>query len=181
MATTTTAITAEQLLEMDSDQRCELVKGELVMMTPAGYQHGEIALEIGARIRDYARQHHLGRALSAEPGFVLSRDPDTVRAPDVAFVSGERQPKSPAGFYPGPPDLAVEVVSPSDRVGAVQEKVQAWLDAGTRLVWTVWPSTRSVKVHRPGAEPVILSENDTLTGGDVLGGFECPVAEIFRT
>ena len=179
MATTIQPITAEQLLEMGNDQPCELIAGELVMMTPAGFEHGEIALNIGFLLKLHAGKNRLGKVVSAEAGFVISRDPDTVRAPDVAFVRRERQPKSASGFFPGAPDLAVEVVSPTDVQKDVDDKARAWLAAGTPMVWVVWPSTRSVIVHRAAQPPRILHESDTITGEEVLPGFECRVAEFF--
>ena len=173
MTTISQHVTAEQLLEMNLDQPCELIAGEIVMMTPAGFQHGEIALNIGCLLKLHANKNRLGKVVSAEAGFVISRDPDTVRAPDVAFVRQERQPKSAAGFFPGAPDLAVEVVSPTDRPKDIDDKARAWLAAGTPMVWVVWPNTRSVIVHRAGQPPRILHEADTIAGEEVLPGFEC--------
>ena len=172
-------VTAEELLAMPQDGPCELIAGEIVMMTPAGYQHGEIAGKINTLLGPHAAKNRLGSVVSGEAGFLIARDPDTVRVPDVAFVRRERQPKSPKAFFPGAPDLAVEVISPTDRVKEVDDKTQAWLDAGTPLVWVVWPDTRSVVVHRPGQPPRILHERDVITGEDVLPGFECTVAEFF--
>jgi Uma2 family endonuclease len=104
-----------------------------------------------------------------------------LRAPDVAFVSTQRLgAEDQAGFFDGPPDLAVEVVSPNDRAYEVAEKTRHWLDAGARAVWVVWPDTRSVTVHYPGRDPIILHEGDTLDGGDVVPGFTCDVAAIFE-
>jgi Uma2 family endonuclease len=179
MTTTSQLITAEQLLAMAQEGPCELIAGEIVMMTPAGYQAGKIAATINYLLRAHAAKNRLGTVVSAEAGFVISREPDTVRAPDVAFVRRDRQPASLTGFFPGAPDLAVEVVSPTDRLASVDEKAQAWLNAGTPLVWVVWPNTRSVVVHRPGQPPRILHERDAISGEEVLPGFECPVAEFF--
>jgi Uma2 family endonuclease len=179
MTTASQHITAEELLAMPPDQPCELIAGEIVMMTPAGYEHGKIAGTICFLLRSHTAKNALGTVVSAEAGFVISRNPDTVRAPDVAFVRRDRQPESPEGFFPGAPDLAVEVVSPTDRLASVKEKAQAWLAAGTPLVWVVWPDTRSVVVHRSGQSPRILHEKDAITGEEVLPGFECAVAEFF--
>jgi Uma2 family endonuclease len=179
MTTTTQRVTAEELLAMSLDEPCELIAGEIVMMTPAGYRHGRIAVRISSLLWSHATKNRLGDVVSGDPGFVISRDPDTVRAPDVAFVRRDRQPKSPAGYFPGAPDLAVEVISPTDRLAAVDEKTQAWLSAGTPIVWVVWPDTRSVVIHRPGQPPRILHEKDSITGEEVLPEFECTVAEFF--
>jgi len=178
MTTVSHSVTAEELLAMPRGEPCELIAGEIVMMTPPGYEHGDIALTIATLLRAHAGRNKLGKVLG-EVGFVLSRDPDTVRAPDVAFVRRDRQPKERRKYFPGAPDLAVEVVSPSDRLADVDDKTQQWLDAGTPLVWVVWPVTRSVTVHRAGQAPRILHEQDAITGEDVLPGFECRVAEFF--
>jgi Uma2 family endonuclease len=180
MTTTSQPVTAEQLLAMGSDQPCELIAGEIVMMTPAGYQHGKVAGNVCYLVRSHAENEQLGAVVIAEAGFLIARDPDTVRAPDVAFVRRDRQPQSPTGFFPGAPDLAVEVVSPTDRVADVDEKTEAWLSAGSAMVWVVWPNTHSVVVHRPGQPPRILNERDTITGEEVLPGFQCAVAEFIR-
>ena len=118
---------------------------------------------------------------AAETGFLLSRDPDHVRAPDVAFVRRERVEAVgyTHGFFPGAPDLAVEVISPSDRYTEVDEKVAEWLAAGTSMVVVVNPRNRTVRVHRPTTDSVLLTEEDTLDGGDVVPGWEMPVADIF--
>ena len=179
MTTAGQLITAEDLLNMSLDQPCELVAGELRMMSPSGEAHCRVAARLVVLIGVHVEREDLGVTYTAEPGFVLSRDPDTVRAPDVAFVSKERLLKSPEGFIPGAPDLAVEVVSPTDRVKDVAEKAEAWIGAGVRAVWVVWPSTRTITVYRPGAKPETLREQDTLKGGDALPGFEHPVAEVF--
>jgi Uma2 family endonuclease len=116
----------------------------------------------------------------AETGFQISRDPDTVRAPDVAFVRAERLPAAePLGFFPGAPDLAVEVLSPSDRAGEVLAKVQDWLEAGCRAVWVVDPHTQTISDYRSRSEVVVFSGADTLTGGTVLPGFSVSLPEIF--
>ena len=171
--------TAEELLTAQDIGRCELVRGRLRAMIPPGAEHGRLAHELGYMISRHVKAHGLGTVYAAETGFLLSRDPDTVRAPDVAFVRADRAPAPPRGYYPGAPDLAVEVLSPDDRPGYVREKVAEWLEAGTRAVWVVDPRSRTVTVHEPGAEPRLLEEADALFGGDVLPGFELMVAEIF--
>ncbi len=150
------------------------------MMTPAGFRHGRIACAVAAMLRDFVHGRGLGVVLSAETGFQIARDPDSVRAPDVAYVATERIPETePVGFFSGAPDLAVEVLSPSDAAGDVLAKVQDWLDAGCRAVWVVDPKTRTVTVYRSRRQIAVLSESDTLDGGEVVPGFRVPVAELF--
>ena len=162
-------------------KRTELVSGDLVVMAPAGGRHGQVAHRIGLFIGNHVLERDLGRVFAAETGFLLRRGPDTVRAPDVAFVAGERlgTEETPAGFLELAPDLAVEVVSPGDSAGAVRDKIQDWLAAGTRLVWVVYPETRSVVVHRQGGSPETLSEEDTLSGVPALSDFAVRVRELF--
>jgi Uma2 family endonuclease len=171
--------TAEELLRAGDIGRCELVRGTLVMMVPAGADHGGIANEIAFRLTEFVKPRKLGRVFAAETGFFLFRDPDTVRAPDAAFVRAGRPPSPARGYYPGAPDLAVEVLSPDDRPKEVREKVAEWLRGGTSVVWVVDPAARTATVHEPGREPRTMSESDALRGGDVLPGFELPVREIF--
>jgi len=122
----------------------------------------------------------LGAVLSAETGFQIGHDPDTVRAPDVAYVAIERIPQTePVGFFPGAPDLAVEVLSPGDPAGDVLAKVQDWLDAGCRAVWVVDPKTRTVSVYPSRRQITVLSESETLDGGEVLPGLRVAVADLF--
>lgn len=177
-----TLFTAEELERLpDNDRRFELVDGKLYEMPPAGARHGDIAMEIGALLRAHVRANRLGRVFAAETGFVLRHDPDTVRTPDAAFVAEERIPAEgpPDSYFDLAPDLAVEVVSPGDRARQIRDKVQDWLRSGTRLVWVIYPSRRTVIVHRARQEQVTLSEGDTLDGGEVVPGFECRVNELF--
>jgi Uma2 family endonuclease len=179
MATIDQITTAEQLLEANLPC-CELIEGELVMMSPAGFDHGGIAGNIATELGWFVKQGRLGLVLTADPGFQIARNPDTVRAPDVAFVRADRiPPGGETGFFQGPPDIAVEVISPSDRAREVAAKSQDWLEAGCLLVWVIDPATRTVSVYCTGREIAVLTEADTLTGGDVLPGFAVPVAEIF--
>ena len=175
-------LTAEELLRLpDTGRRLELVEGELFEMPPAGGLHGNVAMTIGALLASYVRAHRLGRAFAAETGFILTRDPDTVRAPDASFVSYARLPQGelPLGYLELAPDLAVEVTSPSDSAREVQQKTDFWLAAGTSEVWVVSPRQRTVTVHRVGAQETIISERGILRGGDLLPGFEVSVAQLF--
>ncbi len=180
MATIQQITTAEQLLQAPGLGRSELIRGELVMMTPAGFEHGRVVMRLGEFLSSHIRTRGLGVATGAETGFQISRDPDTVRAPDVGFVSAERvPPTATAGFFSGAPDLAVEVLSPNDRATEVLGKVQDWLGAGCRLVWVIDPGTRTVSVHGSRSQGGVLSDSDELTGGALLPDFRVPVAEIF--
>jgi Uma2 family endonuclease len=180
MSTTISIATAEQLFEAGDIGRCELVRGELIMMSPAGSEHGGIIGELSGILWNFVRSRRLGRVFGAETGFIISRGPDTVRAPDIAFIRADRIPgRLPRGFFSGAPDLAVEVLSPSDRAGEVLSKTQDWLVAGCPVVWVVDPETQSVTVYRSDRTILVLAAADTLCGDDVLPGFTLPVAEIF--
>ncbi len=182
MATQTGLVTAEDLFNMPDDgYRYELVRGELRKMAPASFFHGTSAMRIGAPLAIYVIENGLGEVCAAETGFRIGSDPDYVLAPDVAFVSRERlEDIGEIGiFFPGAPDLVVEVTSPSDRLTQVAEKVRDWLDAGTRMVVVVNPRRRDVTVHLPNSAPVTLTEEDSLDGGDVVPGWTIPVKDIF--
>ena len=152
-----TLFTAEELLRLPADgRRLELVKGKVYEMAPAGGEHGEVAGTALILLGSHIRNNRLGRVYAAETGFMLARDPDTVRAPDVAFVSTERLPegRSPRSYPELAPDLAVEVISPNDRMREVLDKVANWLESGTRMVWLIDPIRRTVTVFRLGREPL---------------------------
>lgn len=180
MATVQETMTAEQLLGAPDLGRCELVRGELVMMSPAGYEHGVIAGEMYGHLFNFVKQSRLGVVTAAETGFQIGHDPDTVRAPDVGFIRTERVPRvRTRGFFVGAPDLAVEVVSPNDRAGEVSAKVQDWLAAGCRAVWIVDPNSQTISIYRGSRETALLTINDELTDDEILPGFRLPVVEVF--
>ena len=183
MATTATLMTAAELLAMPEDgfHRYELVKGELIAMAPAGGEHGAIGSRTDRRIGIFVEQNDLGEVFNADTGFIVESGPDTVRAPDVSFVRKERIPADgiPKGFIPLAPDLAIEVISPSDSYTEVAEKVAQLLEAGTQLVVLIDPRTRTIALHHQSGAINRLAEADTLTFGDVLPGFECPITELF--
>jgi Uma2 family endonuclease len=181
-ATTAPLMTAEELFQLpDDDYKYELVEGEVIRMPPTGAEHGDVAVNAGALLRNYVKAHDLGRVSAAETGFILKRNPDTVRAPDAAFVAKERIPAEgiPRTYWPFAPDLAVEVVSPNDRFDEVQDKVAAYFTAGTRLVWVVLPKTQTVLAYRSLHDVRSLGVNDELSGEDVIPGFTCCVADLF--
>jgi Uma2 family endonuclease len=182
MSTTHSLATADELCVMPDDAfRYDLVRGELRRLPPAGSEHGAVAVNIAVVIAQFVKPHGRGVVFGAETGFKIASDPDTVRAPDLAFVRRERIPEQgiPRGFWPGAPDLAVEVVSPGDTYTEVEEKVHDWLNAGTRMVLVLNPRTRTVTIYISHTDVVRLTESDTLDGGDVLPGFTCRVAELF--
>jgi Uma2 family endonuclease len=175
-------MTAGELLRMPDDgSRYELVRGELRKMTPAGSAHGRVAMNVGTALNNHVKAHDLGAVYAAETGFVLSKDPDTVRAPDVAFVGRTRLEAvgEVEGFWPEAPDLAVEVVSPGDTYAEVEEKVFDWLAAGTKMVVVVNPRKRTATVYRSSTDIIALAEDAVLDAGDVVPGLKLPLREVF--
>jgi Uma2 family endonuclease len=178
----TALLTADDLLCMREDDRYELVEGVLAPMSPPpGPRHGYVAMTLGLLAGGFVRAHRLGWTFAAETGFRLRRNPDTVRAPDFAFVArGRITPEMDQSRYLDlAPDLVVEVVSPSDSARDLAAKMRDYLDAGVRLAWVLDPQTRTVTVHRAGRERRLLREADQLSGEDVLPGFTCLVADLF--
>ena len=179
MATQLRTMTADELLAMPEDGiRRELVQGELREMSPAGGDHGEIGMRLTWRLAQHVESAGLGVSYTSDTGFRLARDPDTVRCPDVSFVSKARYVRT-KGVVEGAPDLAIEIVSPSDRYDEVLEKVDDYLDAGTRMVVVVHPPKRTATVYRSKNDYVVLSESDVLDGGDVVPGWSVPLRLIF--
>ena len=150
-------------------------------MAPAGHQHGRIAQRIAALLWQHVAAHQLGEVYAAETGFKLASNPDHVRAPDAAFVRRERVVAvgEVEGFWPGAPDLAVEVISPSDSFADVEEKVFDWLDAGARAVVVVNPKKRSITLYRSVSNVRVLSEKESLSVEDVVPGWVLPVRDLF--
>ena len=176
------AVTAEELYALpDGDCRRELVDGVIVTMSPTGAAHGVVTAWIGRLLHEYVSRHGLGVCCGAETGFILRRNPDVVRAPDAAFVAAHRIPDAgvPTAYWPFAPDLAVEVVSPSERRADVQVKVAEYCAAGARAVWVIDPAARTVHAHGAPGGAQVFSVDDTLTGGDLLSGFQCEVRRLF--
>ena len=166
----------------DEAGRFELYEGQLREVEPMGGRHGEIGVEFVGPLYMYLKANPIGRIYTEGTHFIVLREPDVILMPDVAFVRADRLPPEGLreGFMPLAPDLAVEVLSPSNRTGEMAEKVELYVRGGVRLVWVVQPRRRLVTAHAPGQEPRTLDEFDTLEGGEVLPGFRLPVANIFR-
>jgi Uma2 family endonuclease len=172
-------MTAEELLAAHiPDKRTELVRGVLRVREPAGDRHGRVAMNLAIRLGVYVEQGGLGQLFAAETGFTLSRMPDTVRAPDIAFVRRQRLPEATRGFLELAPDLVVEVLSPSDRPGETLAKVGDWLEAGAALIWVIDPERRLARIYRADGTESLLEGDDALQGEDVLPAFSCPLAAI---
>jgi len=173
-------MTADELLRTHvPDKRAELVRGVLVVREPAGSRHGLVTMNLGAELAVYVKQTGAGGVYAAETGFKLTTNPDTVRAPDIAFVARDRLPPPSTTGYPAlAPDLAVEVLSPGDRPGEVLAKVADWLSAGTRLVWVLDPERRLARVYRHDGSETIVTAEGALAGEDVLPGFGCSLVSI---
>ena len=161
---------------------CELVAGRVVRMTPTNPTHGRIEVNVAAALRHFVRTQNLGVVMAGEVGVFTTRNPDTVRAPDVLFLSHERDKRRERrqGFLDVAPELAVEILSPTDRPDQVRRKVGEYLAAGVLQVWVVDPASRTVQVYRDRGERLTLAPGAVLTGGDVLPGFELPVDDIFE-
>ena len=180
MSVETRLMTADELLAMPDDgaHQYELVRGELIEMSPAGVRHGRIAARLIHSLAAYVEKHRLGDVYPSDTGFVISTNPDTVRAPDGAFVAAARAVDTPA-YFPGPPDLAIEVISPNDTFREVETKVREYLAAGTRLVIVVEPAAQVAQM-RTRRGTVELTIEESITGGDVVPGWELPMRELFR-
>jgi Uma2 family endonuclease len=174
--------TAEDLLRLPPDARYELIEGELVEMAPPpGAAHGNTTMRLSAPAAAFVLDNDLGECFTAETGFQVARDPDTVRACDFAFVAKERLPATlPKGYLPFAPDLVMETRSPSETKRMVADKVAMWLLAGARLVWVLDPQAQTVTVYRTSCAPQMVSKTDTLSGEDVLPGFTLTLARVFR-
>ncbi len=180
-ATESTAglMTAEELERISIPGKVtELIRGRLVVHEPPSTLHGRVSGRLVYYLVAFVLPHNLGDVLDGS-GFKIESNPDTVRAPDVAFLACDRTDQIPArGYAPLAPDLAVEVASPNDRAGELLAKVGAWLDAGTRLVWVIDPAKREGRVYRPDGSLAIVGAEQALDGEDVLPGFRCALANV---
>jgi len=180
MSTTTQThlMTAEELMLVDDEpNRHELIKGELLTMPPPGYPHGTITMNLSVLLGIYVKTNNLGRTVG-QMGYKLESDPDTVLAPDVSFIARDKVGSISEGYRPGPPHLAVEVLSPSDRKGQVEGKTSLWLALGAKSVWNVDPRKRTAEVIRADGHRKLFHETDELVD-DTVPGFRVKVSEIF--
>lgn len=176
------SLTADDLLRLHSEGvRGELVRGVLIEKMPSGEEHGELAMYIGTLINVFARPRRLGRVIGSDAGVILERNPDTVREPDVAFISYRKRPRGVRNtrYTQAVPELVVEIRSPSDSAAEFAEKARMWIRHGVLIVWAVNPDARTVNVYRADGTATALTEWDMLDGGDALPGFSCAVSDIF--
>ncbi len=175
-------MTADELLCLPRAEgtRYELIRGVLVEKMPTGDPHSAVVDRIHYLIAHHAEINDYGRAPTGEPGYRLGADPDTVRAPDVAWVAPGRIPEGTQGYPELAPDLAVEVKSPGNSNPELAAKAAMWLNYGSRMVWVADPDQSSITIYRTDAEPVTLYEDDQIDGADVLPGFTSPVWRLFR-
>ena len=185
-STTAKLLTAEEYYRLPREQTAgtELVRGVIVPIRgeqmPAGHEHGDIAANILSDINLFVRKNKLGKTYIAETGFILSRNPDIVRAPDAAFVSNTKLPQEKrTGFFVGAPDLAVEVISPSETFEKVDNKIEDYLNAGVREVWIVRPRTRTITVYKSLKQIKTFSDENILDNSDVLPDFSLQISSIF--
>ncbi|HSB27424.1 MAG TPA: Uma2 family endonuclease [Pyrinomonadaceae bacterium] len=183
MSTSTKPMTAEELLQLPRGRfRYELINGELKTMSPSGHNHGRIVTRLSSPLAQFVWDNELGEVYGAETGFKLTSNPDTVLAPDIAFITKRRVEEvgDTKGFWCGPPELAVAVMSPDDSDVEVKAKVTQWLEFGAKEVWVVNPTSRTVTTYRSELERMTLSEQDELQGGNILPGFRIALSKLFQ-
>lgn len=180
-------MTADEFFSSPYAESCELVKGKVVPKTgkfeldmPTGAKHGAVTDELETRISYFVRENKLGKVFAAETGFIISKG--TVRGIDISYVGNEKLAEFgiPDSFFPTAPDLAVEVISPGNTFDEIQDKIEEYLSAGTKLVWIVYPKQKMIHVHRQSNVINVLRENDTLDGEEVLPNFRVKLREIFN-
>ena len=179
--TTDRLISGEELLRMTDVGRCELVKGKIKEMPPAtGQPHGHIELEAGYHLRRFVGKNNVGRVMVGEVGIYTERDPDSVRAADVLFISYERLEQGQSeGFLDVPPELIVEIMSPTNSWEDMRRKLKEYFDVGVDTVWVIEPSNRAVQVYRGIDDVQTLEEGDTLRGNGPLDGLTIDIAALF--
>lgn len=175
-------LTADDLAHLEHPgMQTELVRGRLVEREPPGSAHGAVAANLAYFLSDFVRKHQLGIVFSQDTGFKIEANPDTVRAPDVAFLSRERRSAIPGrGYAAVAPDLLAEILSPDDRPADVMAKVSDWLAAGTRLVWVIDPARSQATVYRSNGTQSLIAAGGALVGEAILPGFSCPLAQVLE-
>lgn len=182
MATTEKLLTAEEFEALlNGDKRYELIDGELREMAPTVNWHGEVESKLVVRLGSHVEGHRLGIVSCGETLYIVRRDPDRVRAADIAFIRQHRVPSLEARQHilEVIPDLVVEILSKHDTVAEIHEKIEDWLNARVQMLWVVDPLRRTVTIYQPGYDPTLLGEHGVLEGDPVIPGFRCAVAEIF--
>ena len=175
-------LTAADLLAFHAKGiRGELIRGVISETMSTGGEHGEIVVNLATELKNFIKPRRLGRLAASHSGVLLERSPDTVREPDIAFFSAAKIPLGVRvrGYYEVPPDIAVEIASPTDTIAALNDKALMWLRYGARLVWTLHPDARRVDIHTPDGQVRSLTDGDALDGNDILPGFTCPISDIF--
>jgi len=165
----------ETLQAQHPDYQLELVDGKIIIMSPSGYESDEVAFRVGGKLWNWVEPQKLGRITGSSAGFSLAN----TRAPDVSFIRAERLPRSPRGYATIPPDLMVEVKSPTDSVDELRNKIDEFLAQGTVVGILVNPENRTVEIRRPNQVPVVLQDGDVLTVPDLLPGWEVPITELW--
>ena len=175
-------MTAEELLRLDvRDKSTELVRGRLVVREPPSTYHGRVQSNLNFRVGGFVHAHRLGAVFGQDTGFKIASNLDTVRAPDLAFVSRERAMLiSPRGYAALAPDLVAEILSPDDRPGEVLEKVGEWLEAGVQIVWVIDPGRKVARVYRSDGSVTLVASDGGLDGERLLPGFSCALGELFE-
>ena len=175
-------MTAIELIKLDiPGKSTELVRGRLIVREPPGTYHGRVQSKLNVRVGVFVDAHELGAVFGQDTGFQIASDPDTVRAPDLAFVVRERVALiRPRGYAALAPDLVAEILSHDDRPGEVTAKVGEWLAAGVQIVWVIDPERRTAHVHRADGSIAVIASDGALEGEQLLPGFVCPLAELFE-
>jgi len=173
-------MTGEELFALGDTGRSELIEGRLVRMSPTKPQHGWMEIELGQRLHRFVKEHHLGRVMAGEVGVYIHRNPDTIRAADLLYISHERlAAATPDSFLDVPPELIVEIISESDRWGEMRRKLREYFEIGVNVVLILDPEENTASVYRSLTDVQELTPGDALTLEDILPGFRAPLAEIF--
>ncbi len=160
------------------DDDYELIEGVLAPLPPRNFEHGVVQANVASTLFDFVHENSFGKVVG-RVGFTLGRNPDTVLAPDLAFIAAARYPEETAGFPELAPDLLVEVISSSNTPGETERKMAIYLEAGVKVIWIVYPRQRQIVEHAPGNPPAVFTDADSLTGGDLLPGLAIPVADVY--